>query len=154
MTAQSIGRFKAGSSFPLLHSLRWNDAEHQGAGAVRILAGFVWILESFVWMYSGDGKFWMSCIPGAVVLGIYSAVQIFRGKWSQFAVPAAATLVILSGPSTVTADGVRVMSVGLTAVIGSFLLFGCGTIAALTRHHWHKNGNHVTETAQTSAADE
>jgi hypothetical protein len=26
----------------------------------------------------------------------------------------------------------------LLAVIGSFLLFGLGTVAALTKHHWHR----------------
>lgn len=151
---------QSGLAFLLLHSLRWNDAEHQGAGAVRVVAGLVWVVESFVWMYSGEGKFWMPCIPGAMVLGIYSGVQILRGKWSQFAVPAAATLVILSGPGTATADGVRVLPIGLLAVIGSFVLFGCGTAAALTKHLWHRNGSSLapvpdkTQGASTDSASQ
>jgi hypothetical protein len=144
---------QSGLAFLLLHSLRWNDAEHQGAGAVRVVAGLVWVAHSLVWMYSGEGKLWMPCIPGAIVLGIYSAVQIFRGKCNQFVVPAAATLVILSGPGTVTADGVRAMPIGLLAVIGSFLLFGCGTIAALTRHRWHRNGYHVPQVQNIRTAE-
>jgi len=31
------------------------------------------------------------------------------------------------------------MPAGILAVIGSFLLFGFGTAAALTRHVWHKH---------------
>jgi hypothetical protein len=30
--------------------------------------------------------------------------------------------------------------VGLLAVVGSFLLFGLGTLAALTKHHWNRTG--------------
>jgi hypothetical protein len=37
------------------------------------------------------------------------------------------------------ADSLRAMSVGLLAFIGSFLLFGLGTAAALTRPYWHKS---------------
>ena len=130
--------FQSGLVFLLLHSLRWNDTEHQGANTVRVMVGLVWVMQSLVWMNSDAGKFWMPFIPGALVLGTYSAVQIWRGRWSQFSVPAAAALVILSGPACGTAEGVRTMPSGLLAVIGSFLLFGLGTAAALTRYHWHK----------------
>jgi hypothetical protein len=80
----------------------------------------------------------MPCIPGTAVLGIYCAVQKLRGKWTHFSVPGAAMLVILSGPGSAAVDGVRMMPAGPLAVIGSFLLFGFGTAAALTRPHWHK----------------
>jgi hypothetical protein len=131
--------FQCSLVFLLLHSLRWNDAEHQGANTVRAVVGLVWVLQSFIWMNSDAGKFWMPCISGMIVLGIYSAAQILHGKWTHFSVPVAATMVILAGPCSVAANGVWTMPVGLLAVIGSFLLFGFGTVAALTRHHWHKN---------------
>src|SRR6185369_2423110 len=100
--------------------------------------GLLWVLQSFVWMNSDAGKFWMPCIPGVLVLGIYLAAQMLRGKWNHFSIPVAATLVILSGPGSAAADSVRTMPAGILAVIGSFLLFGFGTAAALTRHVWHK----------------
>ena len=131
--------FQSGLVFLLLHSLRWNDAAHPGANIVRAMVGLIWVLQSFVWMYFDAGKFWMPCIPGALVLGIYFATQILRGKWDHFSVPVAATLVVISGPAGATADGLRAMPVGLLAVLGSFLLFGFGTVTALTRHHWHKD---------------
>jgi len=130
---------QGGFVFLLLHSLRWNDAENPGASTARMLAGLAWVIQSFVWVNSDAGRFWMPFIPGVVVLGIYFACQIRRGHWDKFAVPAAATLVILSGPGNIIMDGVRSMPVGLLAVIGSFLLLGFGTAAALTRHHWHKS---------------
>jgi hypothetical protein len=144
---------QSGLGFLLLHSLRWNDEEHQGAGTVRVVAGLLWVTESFVWMYSGEGKFWMPCIPGAIVLATYSAVQVIRGTWSQFVVPVAASLVTLSGPGIAAADGVRVLPIGLLAVIGSFLLFACGTIAALTKHLWHKNGHHISEAPEITTTE-
>jgi len=141
---------QSGFAFLLLHSLRWNDCEHQGAQALRIVTGLAWVAQSFVWMYSAEGKFWMPCIPGAIVLGIYSAAQFLRGKWNQFVVPGAAVLVILAGPGAAAADGVRSMPMGLLAVIGSFGLFACGTIAALTKHRWHKNGHHGPDAGKIS----
>ena len=103
---------------------------------------------------------WLLILPAAFVLGVYSAVQIFRGRWSNFAVPAAATLVIFSGPGIAAADGVRVLPIGLLAIIGSFALFGCGTAAALTKHLWHRNGSSLapvpakTQGASTDSASQ
>ena len=131
--------FQSSLVFLLLHSLRWNDAEHAGANTVRTVVGLVWVLQSLVWMNTDAGKFWMPCIPGLMVLGTYLAAQKLRGKWSHFSIPVAATLVILSGPGNAAADGLRTMPAGILAVIASFLLFGFGTAAALTRHVWHKH---------------
>ena len=130
---------QSGFVFLLLHSLRWNDTEHPGASAARMLTGLAWVIQAFVWMNAAAGRFWMPLIPGLVVLGVYCACQIHRGQWNQFTVPAAAMLVVLSGPASATVEGACATPVGLLAVIGSFLLFGFGTVAALTRHHWHKH---------------
>jgi hypothetical protein len=125
--------------FLLLHSLRWNDFARQGAGAIRWLTGILWVSHSFVWMRSG-GEQWMVCIAAAVVLGVYLAARCFRGSWGQVVVPAAAMLSMLSGPGNRGVDTLHSMPAGLLAVIGSFLLFGLGTLAALTKHRWHHNG--------------
>ena len=60
-------------------------------------------------------------------------------EWKKSAVAAAALLVLLAGPCHGVVASVRAMPVGLLAVIGSFLLFGFRTVAALTRRHWHKH---------------
>jgi hypothetical protein len=133
--------FQSGFAFFLLHSLRWNDDEHQGANWARAFAGLAWVMESFFWINPPEAKFWMPCIPGFLVLGVYLAVQIFRKKWNHPVVPAAAILVMLSGPSNAAANSMSAMPIGVLAVVGSFLLFGLGTAAALTRHLWQKKGH-------------
>lgn len=133
---------QGGFVFLLLHSLRWYDDENPGAAAVRIMTALVWVLQSFVWMNSHTGRFWMPIIPGMIVLGIYLASQIHCERWNQLVLPIAAFLVILSSPCSATVENLRSTPVGPLAVMGGFLLFGCGTVAALTRHHWHKHEPH------------
>lgn len=133
--------FQSGLIFLLLHSLRWNSAEHPGANAVRILVALAWVMESFVWVNSPDARFWMPCIPALLVLTICLAAKILGKVPCHLAVLTASALVMGSGPGSAVADGMRSMPVGLLAVLGSLLLFGFGTAAALTRHLWHRNGH-------------
>ena len=123
----------------LLHSLRWQDREHPGASLLRLLAGCCWVVQSFAWMNSETGRFWMPFLPAAVVLGTCFACPLHRFEWKKSTVPVAALLAMLSGPVSAAIAGVRTAPVGLLAVCGSFLLFGFGTLAALTRHHWHNS---------------
>jgi hypothetical protein len=128
---------QGGFVFFLLHSLRWNDAEHAGAGAGRNFIGIVWAVQSFVWMNCEGARFWTPFIPGVLVLALYCVFLPCRGVWRWFAVPASALAVILSGPCCVAIDRLRSMPAGLLAVIASFLFLGLGTVAALTREFWH-----------------
>jgi len=129
---------QGGLVFFLLHSLRWDGAVHRDANIVRIIMGIAWVITSLVWVNSGSGKFWMPIAPGALVAVVYCAYQMYRRYWSQFMIPAAALIVMLSGPCSITVKGLSVAPVGLLAVVASFLCLGFGTIAALTRHLWHK----------------
>jgi hypothetical protein len=129
---------QGGLVFFLLHSLRWDDAKNPGAEVARLLAGAAWAIQSFVWMNSETGRFWMPLIPAAVVLGIYWVCLPLRGIWRLFAVPAAAVVVMLSGPCSAAVEDLRAAPVGLLAVAASFLLLGAGTLAAVTRELWHK----------------
>jgi hypothetical protein len=130
--------FQSGIVFLLLHSLRWNDREHPGALAVRVVFALGWIAQAFVWMRSDEARFWMPMIPGALVLVAYSVAQWLRGRWANLVIPISAVVVILSNLATPTAQGARSLPAGLWAIIGSFVLLGCGTVAALTRHRWHQ----------------
>jgi hypothetical protein len=62
------------------------------------------------------------------------AVRLLTGNWSPRAVSIAAVLVLLVGPT----GKLQTASVGPLATAGSFLLFGLGTLAALTKHRWNK----------------
>ena len=130
--------------FFLLHSLRWNDAEHTGAGASRNFIGIIWAIQSFVWMNYEGTRFWMPFIPGVLVLALYCVLLPCRGVWRLFMVPASALAVILSGPCCLAIDRLRSTPAGLLAVVASFLFLGLGTVAALTREFWHHH-EHKTE---------
>jgi hypothetical protein len=128
---------EAALAFLLLHSLRWLDSEQPGASAMRTLAGLLWVAHAFAWMRLG-GAAWMACMVAAPVLAAYLAARLFATRWGPAVVPVSALVVMLSGPGDVSAARIQSVPVGLLAVIGSFLLFGLGTLAAMTRHRWSK----------------
>lgn len=131
--------WQAGLGFALLHSLRWNDAENPGANLVRGLAALMWVTHSFVWMNADVGRFWMPLIPAGIVLAVCVLCKFSELQWAKIIVPITALLVMTAGPCCAVFEGIRAASAGLLAMAGSFLLFGIGTIAALTRKHWHNH---------------
>jgi len=128
---------QTGFAFLLLHSLRWDDSAHAGAGQVRIFTSLAWAAHAFWWMHTG-GAAWMACAVAGPVLAIYFVVRFLRGGWAPRAVPIAAIFVMLSWPGDFSAHKLQTTPVGLLAVVGSFLLFGLGTLAALTKQRWNK----------------
>ena len=121
----------------LLHSLRWADHEHAGAKALRVIAGIAWISEAFVWQQIG-GSAWTTFAVAFPVMWIYLLSRVLMGRWGSPVVPAFAVLVVFSGPISSTTGSLPSVPAGLLAVIGSFLLFGLGTLAALTKHRWNR----------------
>ena len=130
---------QAGLVFLLLHSLRWRDIEHDGAGAVRAIAAVVWVLHAFVWTRDG-AAFWQPLAVAGVVLVVCVGLRLIRGRWIARVVPVAGMLVAVAGPANFIIIKLQTTPVGVMAVAGSFLLFGLGTIAALTKHRWNKKG--------------
>lgn len=128
---------QSGVVFLLLHSFFWREEEHQGARAVRVLAGMIWIADTIGWVHA-DAALWMPCVPGGMVLGACVIARLLRGRWDTFILPAASILTVLSGPGNALITILERAPMGLLAVMGSFLLFGFGTAAALTKHRWHK----------------
>jgi hypothetical protein len=78
----------------------------------------------------------MVCAVAAPVLGVYLVARVLSGRWGSLVVPGAAFLVMLTGPGDFTASEIQSAPVGLLAVIGSFLLFGVGTLVAMSRNRW------------------
>jgi len=124
-------------AFLLLHSLRWVDSKHPGASTLRVIAGLVWAVEAFVWQQAG-GTAWVTVAVAGPVLGLYLLSRWLTDRWGSPVVPAAAALVMLSGPTGSTTGTLYSVPAGLLAVIGSFLLLGLGTLMALTKHRWHR----------------
>ena len=133
----------AGLAFLLMHSLRWEDRAHTGARALRIFAGAVWVAHAAVWLhFTGEG--WMICCAiAAPVLVAYLLARWLSGLWGPRVVPIAALLSMLAGPGDLAVARLQATPAGLLAVIGSFLLFGLGTLAALTRQRWQKTDPHA-----------
>jgi hypothetical protein len=129
---------QSGLVFLLLHSLGWDDSEHEGARVVRNVATAVWASHAFVWAHV-DAALWMPCLAGGIVLAAYLITQFLRGRWDTVTLPAASILTILSGPGNFLIDRLHSAPSGLLAVVGSFVLFALGTAAALTKHRWQRN---------------
>lgn len=128
---------QTGLVFVVLHSLRWMESTDKGAASVRLVAAIAWAGHSFWWLHD-EGAPWAICATAAPVLGIYLAARWHSGHWGPWPIPVAAIAVLLSAPGDSTAGKLQDAPTGLLAVVGSFLLFGLGTLAALTRRHWHR----------------
>lgn len=127
---------QAGFGYFLLHSLRWEDAKHEGAALVRMAMAAGWVLHTFAWV-RGGAAFVEPLVSAGLVLMIWATRGLLTRSWRPFALPIAAGLVMLSGPVHLLTIKVQTAPTGLLYVIGSFLLFGVGTFAALTKHRWH-----------------
>jgi hypothetical protein len=130
---------QAGLTYLLLHSLRWRDHDHDGASAVRVLTAVAWVLHSVFWVRDG-ALLWHPLLTAGVVIVICVVARVICGCWAARVVPFAALLVAISWPTNFIFEKMQNMPMGIAAVAGSFALFGIGTIAALTKHRWNKNG--------------
>jgi hypothetical protein len=76
------------------------------------------------------------CAIAIPVLTVWLLFQWLRGKWGHLAILLGSLLVLLSAPGHVAAVQLESAPAGLLAVIGSFILFGLGTLGAITKHRW------------------
>jgi hypothetical protein len=130
---------QGGLVFLLIHSLRWDDAAHHGARVLRIVAGALWAAHAFGWTYTG-ARPWMLCSAAAPVLAGYLVARIITQKWASVALPIFAAIVVFSGAIETAVSKAVAAPAWLMAVIASFVLFALGTLAALTKHQWLREG--------------
>lgn len=128
---------QAGLVYFLLHSLRWQDAEHHGAAGVRMVVAGSWILHTYVWVSNGAPLLPTLGLAGAV-LAIWTLRGLLWKNWRLLTLPSAAGLVMLCGPTRLLLVQTHAAPSGMLYVVGSFALFALGTLAALTKHRWHK----------------
>jgi len=133
-----------GIVFLLLHSLRWSDGEVAISKGIRVVLCIVWVAHAFVWMH-GSGSAWMTCVIVTPVLSAYLISRLVNGAWGARVIPLAALLVAFSGPADSSFTQLHSAPAGVLAVIGSFLLFVLGTVAALTRHRWQREDQASSE---------
>jgi len=135
---------ESGIVFLLLHSLRWSDDGTAGAKGTRLFVCIVWVAHAFIWMHS-TGSAWMACAIVTPVLSASLASRLFTGAWGPRVIRVTALLVSFSGPADASLSQLHSAPAGVLAVIGSFLLFGLGTLAALNRHRWHREDQASSE---------
>ncbi len=126
---------QAGLAFLLAHSLRWVDGDHAGASALRILASGAWVGHTLIWIHSG-GTMWTASTVAMPLLAVWALHRLLTGNWGPVAIPVGSALVMLVGPGDFSVAHVQTLPAGVLAVVGSFLLFGLGTLAAVTKHRW------------------
>lgn len=129
---------QSGVVFLLLHSLLWNDANHEGARVVRNLACALWVLHALLWVHLG-GAMWMPCIFAGTVFASWILATLLQSRRDALIIlPAASLVVILAGPGNSLIGTMRSTPTAVLAVGGSFVLFALGTVAALTKNRLHE----------------
>jgi len=129
---------QSGLVYFLLHSLRWHDCDHEGATMTRWIAAVAWIVQSIFWVRDG-AEFLHPMLVSAMVIVVWGVRWFIKKTRAPVAVLLAALMVMLTSPANLLCGKLSTTPAGVLAIVGSFLLFGAGTIAALTRHRWHRN---------------
>lgn len=133
---------QVGVVFLLLHSLRWEDQDHTGLAALRRITAGTWIVHSFTWTNVDEtAAGWFVSSSAVSVLALYTFARIVSGRWGALAVPAGAVLSFVAAPAHYFIERIKHTPGGHLAILGSFLLFGFGTLLAMTRHRWHPAGS-------------
>ncbi|MDB6068326.1 MAG: hypothetical protein JWR26_4534 [Pedosphaera sp.] len=138
--------------FLLLHGLCWEDQKHHGARVLRLLACGLWVFHS-LFLVHGGGLYGKSIIAGAgvLLLGVCLLLRVRRGHWKPMETPLAALVVLLAQPGNFIVIQFFATPAGVQAIVGSLLLFGLGTLAALTKSRWNPpsvNDSAVTKTTE------
>lgn len=125
----------------LAHSLRWDDPEHKGAKTLRFLAGIIWTLISCSWLFNSTHpeRLLIDCAAGALLV-IYLLQAILLRRWKHRILPISASLILSSEPITILGSWLDRETPGMLAVVGSFLLFALGSIAAFSKPKWWPPG--------------
>ena len=144
---------QCGLAFLLLHSFRWADEGHPGAGAARNLACLFWFGHALImvhWHWPRANEIVLA--TGGVMLGVAILARLLKGGWRPAGLPVAAILVLLTPPGDFAAGKLQATPAGLLAVAGSFLLFALGTVVALTKPRWNSHTVSAPATAETEPA--
>ena len=126
-----------GAAFLLIHSLWWERPEEKGAAQLRVIAALLWICDSAVWTWMDPNAVGFVAAVATLVLAICAIERWRAGEWGSRLVPLAAGTCLAVAPAHPVFDLAKASPAGLLAIVASFLLFGLGTVAALTRSAWN-----------------
>jgi hypothetical protein len=122
----------------LAHSLRWDDPAHKGATILRFLAAMLWSWVSCSWLFNNPAHPERLLVDAAagVLLAVYLLQAMLFRRWKHRVIPVSALLVLLSEPGMILGSWLNRETPGMLAVVGSFLLFALGSIAAFSKPKW------------------
>jgi hypothetical protein len=126
-----------GAAFLLIHSLWWERPEEKGATQLRLIAALLWICDSAVWTWMDPNAVRFVAAVAMVVLAACGIARWLAAEWASRLIPLAAGACLLAALAHPLFDLAKASPPGLLAIVASFLLFGLGTIAALTRGTWN-----------------
>src|SRR5678816_1080839 len=111
-----------------------DSTKHSGTRALRWLAALLWVIDACAWTRELRWEGILSVgLAAFIVLAAWLAAWWLRRERGSLALPAAATVVLCSGPGNWLG---RHGSDGLIALLGSLALFAAGIVVAWTRHRW------------------
>jgi hypothetical protein len=140
---------QVGLAFLLLHSLRWTDTKEEGTNAIRWIASLAWVADSLIWTHT-HGAGWRVYTIALPVLALYLTFRWLQGRWGPLPVALASVVVLIAAPIQMATTQLQSAPGGVLAVIGSFVLFGVGTLAAITKPRWAHPGEHHQASAHDS----
>ncbi len=127
---------QAGLIFIMLHSLRW-DSESAEASKARIFCGACWILHTAVWNVCGTVESGLcTTVFGVSVSMVFICARFIIGRWQSLTIAVCAAVVGWVGCVYFLLECFAYAPRGLQSLVGSFALFGLGTLAALMKSKW------------------
>ena len=128
-----------GLVYMLLHSMRWPDESQPGTRPARTILAILWVSHAFLISFGNDAATrWVATPFAILILASWLVVTLLRRFRAAAILPASAVAVLLSTPVGYAAKAMRDVPSGFLSILIGFLLFACGTIAALIRDRWRK----------------
>jgi hypothetical protein len=127
-----------GCTFFLLHSYSWRDQDVKQVSLSRFVTAAALCVHAIAWTH-GDETFARVTVSSAAVaiLAGFFAFRALRGYFPPVVLALAGSIALCATPINFLIALLLTSPVGLLSILGSFVLFGTGTIFALNKHRWH-----------------
>jgi len=128
------------SAFLLVHSLGWVERERNGAPAIlRMVAATAWMTHSLAYTYVEPVQsMWLVSAAAVLVMCVSVGARLVSGAWATLVLPLSASVSLLAAPANYVLRKLIASPAGLLAIVASFVLFGLGTLLALSKPIWHR----------------
>jgi len=135
------------SAFLLVHSLGWVERDRNGAPAIlRMVAAAAWMTHSLAYTYVDPVQsMWLVSAAALLVMCVSVGARLISGAWATLVLPLSASVSLLAAPANYLVRKLIASPAGLLAIVASFVLFGLGTLLALSKPIWHRPAGNENE---------